>query len=391
MPNMIDYVKWRSDITFDFSPLNEVDSLIFTEIAYLPFEHFVPDIECGEKTVLSEVADRFFDIYDEDRSIGAIIPGRDIIRLFRTMSKTKRYSDVKMWAYVNEISSDAEKQFSAICFTFDNKKTFIAFRGTDDTLIGWKENLNMALFAPIPAQSNAAEYVTEVMRLTKDKIYLGGHSKGGNLAVYSVFAVNEKLRKRIEAVYNFDGPGFTNDFLDTINDDVTVSKVKNVLPEGSVVGRIFDLVGDYEIVKSYSRGIQQHDGFSWSVLGAEFVQGNEFEKDSDEFHELIKKWVSNMPKEDRNKFVDSFFRIATSSNASTLSDIMDDKFKFIKGVLSSESEDRKVVISGLKSYLKERSTVRGANKAKHYLKKEEDDDDTVIESVYFSPNYKKNK
>ena len=391
MPNMIDYVKWRSDITFDASPINEVDSLIFTEIAYLPFEHFVPDMESGEKIVLSEVADRFFDIYDEDRSIGAIIPGRDIISLFRTMSKTKRYSDVKMWAYVNEISSDAEKQFSAICFTFDTKKTFIAFRGTDDTLVGWKENLNMALFAPIPAQSQGSEYVTEIMKLTKDKIFLGGHSKGGNLAVYSAFSIDEKLRKRIERVYNFDGPGFTSTFLDYINDQVTVSKVKNILPEGSIVGRIFDLIGDYQIVRSFSRGIQQHDGFSWSVLGAEFVQANGFERASDEFHELIDKWVSNMPKEDRNKFVDSFFKIATSSNASTLSDIMGDKFGFIKGVLSTESEDRKVVISGLKSYLKERSTVRGANKAKHYLKSKDDDDDMVIESVYFSPGNKKNK
>ena len=104
MSNMIDYVKWRCDITFDNSPINEVDSLIFTELVYLPFEHFVPTLDSGDKILLSEVADRFFDVYDEDRSIGAIIPGHDIIRLFRTLSKTKRYSDVKMWAYVNEIS-----------------------------------------------------------------------------------------------------------------------------------------------------------------------------------------------------------------------------------------------------------------------------------------------
>ena len=391
MPNMIDYVKWRSDITFDKSPINEVDSLIFTEIAYLPFEHFVPTLDSGDKILLSEAADKFFDVYDEDRSIGAIIPGHDIIRLFRTLSKTKRYSDVKMWAYVNEISRDTEKQFCAMCFSFDNKKTFIAFRGTDDTLIGWKENLNMALFAPIPAQSNAVEYVTEVMRRTKDRLYIGGHSKGGNLAVYSAFNIDEKLRKRIDKIYNFDGPGFTDKFFDNITDETTVGKVVNVLPEGSVVGRIFDIVGDYEIVRSYSRGIQQHDAFSWSVLGAEFVQANEFEKGSDEFHELIKKWVDNMPEEDRNKFVDSFFKLVTASNASTLSDIMLDKFKFIKGVLTSESEDRKTVIVGLKSLLKERSTVKGANKAKNYLKKKEDIDDMPIESVYFSPGNKKNK
>lgn len=391
MPNMIDYVKWRSDITFDKSPINEVDSLIFTEIAYLPFEHFVPTLDSGDKILLSEAADKFFDVYDEDKSIGAIIPGHDIIRLFRILSKTKRYSDVKMWAYVNEISRDTEKQFCAMCFSFDNKKTFIAFRGTDDTLIGWKENLNMALYAPIPAQIDGAEYVEKIMKLTKDKLYLGGHSKGGNIAVYSALSTENKLRKRINTVYSFDGPGFIDKFLECIDDPVTVSKIINFLPEGSIVGRIFDIVGAYQIVRSYNRGVQQHDAFSWSVLGAEFVQADEFDRSSDDFHELLKKWVYNMPEEDRNKFVESFYRIATSTNASTLSDIMLDKVKFIKGVLTSESEDRKTVIVGLKSLLKERSTVKGANKAKNYLKKKEDIDDMPIESVYFSPGNKKNK
>ena len=391
MSNVLDYVKWRCDIIFSHSPLNEIDSLIFTELSYLPFEHFVPHISSGERLLLSEVADRFFDVYDEDRSIGAIIPGAEIIRLFRMVSKSKRFAEVRMWAYVNEISKDAEKQFSAMCFSWDKNNTFIAFRGTDDTLVGWKENLNMALFTPVPAQTEGVEYVEKIAKLTKDRLYLGGHSKGGNIAVYSALSVGLKVKKKIAAVYNFDGPGFTNQFTDMVNDTVTVGKIRNIMPEGSFIGRIFDYVGEHEIVKSFNRGVMQHDAFSWSVMGAEFVNANEFESGSDEFHQLLKRWVSNMPEEDRHKFVESFYRLATTTNASTLSDIMLDKMKFLFAVITAKGDDKKVVIDGFKRLLKEKNEIKGVAKSKNYLKEKIDDDDTPIESVYFSPGNKKNK
>lgn len=392
MSNVLDYVKWRCDITFSHSPLNEIDSLIFTELSYLPFEHFVPQIGSGEKPLLSEVGDRFFDVYDEDKSIGAIIPGADIIRLFRAICKTKRFAEVRAWAYVNEISKDAEKQFSAICFSWDKKNTFIAFRGTDDTLVGWKENLNMALFTPIPAQLDGVEYVEKIAKLVKrDKLYLGGHSKGGNIAVYTALSVEPKTRKRIASIYNFDGPGFTNRFTDMVNDLVTVGKIRNFMPEGSIIGRIFDNVGDHEIVKSFNRGVMQHDGFSWSVIGAEFVNTDRFESGSDEFHILLKNWVSKMPEEDRHKFVESFYRLATTTNASTLSDIMLDKFKFIFGIISAKGDDKKIVVDGLKRLMREKNEIKGKVKSKNLLKGKKDDDDTPIESVYFSPGSKKNK
>ena len=391
MSNVLDYVKWRCDIPFSHSPLNEIDSLIFTELSYLPFEHFVPHINSNEKLLLSEVADRFFDVYDEDRSIGAILPGPEIIRLFRMVCRSNRFAEVKMWAYVNEISKDAEKQFSAMCFSWGKKNTFIAFRGTDDTLVGWKENLNMALFTPIPAQTEGVEYVEKIAKLTKDRLYLGGHSKGGNISVYSALNVNPKVKKRIVTVFNYDGPGFTDKFTDMVNDSVTVEKIRNIMPEGSIIGRIFDIIGEHEIVKSFNKGVMQHDAFSWSVMGAEFVNANEFENGSDEFHQLLKAWVSKMPEEDRHRFVESFYRLATTTNASTLSDIMIDKMKFIFGIISAKGDDKKVVIDGLKRLIKEKNEIRGSAKSKAFLKGKKDDDETPIESVYFSPGNKKNK
>ncbi len=390
MSNILDYVRWRCDITFDMLPLNEIDSLIFTELSYLPFEHLIPSIDSNKKISLSEAADKFLDIYDENKSIGAIIPGSLIIRLLRYASKTLRFSDVKVWAYVNDVSPDTEKQFSAMCFSW-GKNTFIAFRGTDDTLVGWKEDLNMALYTPIPAQKDGVNYVERIAGLTRDKLYIGGHSKGGNIAVYSALNMSTKYKKRLVSVYNYDGPGFTRKYLDSISDLSIASKIHNVLPSGSIIGRIFDNFGEQIIVKSYNRGVQQHDAFSWSVMGTEFIKVNKFDKNSDEFHELLKSWVYNMPEEDRHKFVESFYRIITSTNASTLSDILIAKMKFAMGIISSKGEDKKVVLEGIKKLIKEKNAIKSPQKGKLNISKGTDEDDTPIESVYLSPNNKKNK
>ena len=388
MSNILDSVKWRSDITFDMMPLNEVDSLIFTELSYLPFEHLIPSIDSNKKITLSEAADIFLDIYDENKSLGAIIPGQFIIRLLRYVGKTLRFSDVKVWAYVNDVSTDTEKQFSAMCFSW-GKYTFIAFRGTDDTLVGWKEDLNMALYTPVPAQRDGVSYVERIASLTKDKLYIGGHSKGGSVAVYSAINLLPKYQKRVIAVYNFDGPGFTREYLDSVPDLSIASKIHNIMPCGSIIGRIFESIGDETVVKSYNRGIQQHDAFSWSVMGTEFVRVKKFDKNSDEFHELLKSWVYNMPKEDRHKFVEAFYRIVTSTNAATLSDILVTKMKFAMGIISASGEDKKVVFDGIKQLIKEKNAIKAPKKGKLHIIK--DDDNTPIESVYFSPGSKKNK
>jgi len=127
------------------------------------------------------------------------------------------------------------------------------------------------------------------------------------------------------------------------------------------------------------------------VMGAEFVNANEFDSSSDEFHLLLKSWVNKMPEEDRHRFVESFYRLATTTNASTLSDIMIDKMKFIFGVISAKGDDKKVVVDGIRRLLKEKNEIKGSVKSKTYLKGKKVDDDTPIESVYFSPGNKKNK
>ena len=362
---MIDYVKWRGDITFEESPLNEIDSLIFTELSYLPLEDIVPSVTEGGSITIHNALDKFLNKFNEDVPLGAIIPGASIIALFKAAALSKRFSNVKMWAYENDVNTGSERQFSALCFLYGKRLNYVAYRGTDDTLIGWKEDFNMALYTPIPAQTAAVEYINKVSRMCSGTLTVGGHSKGGNLAVYSSLCADKRVRRRIVQIHNFDGPGFTYKFLDAVNDEVTVSKIMNYLPNNSYIGRIFDIIGEHKIVESKEKGLNQHDAFSWEVLGASFVEQTEFTQGSNEFHELLKVWVGKMSVNDRNRFVDSFYRIITSTNASTLSDIVEDKLKFIKGVLTSDDKDRKIVIDGIMSFLKEKSRIKSSIKSKN--------------------------
>lgn len=367
MQDMLQYVKWRGDLPFSVDTQNEIDALILSEISYVPLDEIVPT-EPNEAITLEKAAEMFFEKNGEDFSLGAILP-KEILTLFREASHSKRFSNIKLWGYVNEICLENEKQFSAIAFSCENKITYVVYRGTDDTIIGWKEDLNMALFMPIPSQQAGVKYLEDIIGRTKDKIIVSGHSKGGNISVYSALKASSKAQKRILVAYSFDGPGFKEEFLDTVRDEKIVEKIVTFLPTKSVVGRIFDIVGDYRIVRSFDKGIQQHNAFTWLVSKTKFEMSDEFEKPSDNFHELLKIWVSKLTPEQRHEFVDSFYKIATSSDASTLTDITSKKFKFILGLLKSKGSHKKAVIDAVFKLIKERNAMNANEKRERKRRK----------------------
>ena len=358
---VIEYLKWRGDLSFTVSAPNEIDALIFSELSYIPFDDLVPEFEFDEPVSLKTVGEEFFKLHGEDFSLGAIIP-KEILSLFKVAISSERYSRVMVWGYVNELCLDSEKQFSAVAFSLETGVTYVTYRGTDDTLVGWKEDLNMALFMPIPAQIRGAEYLESVARLSRDKLVVIGHSKGGNIAVYSALKTNPKIKKRIESVYSFDGPGFSEDFVKSCKNDIIVPKIKTVLPSRAIIGRIFDIIGEYKIVKSTEKGLQQHNALTWSLNGPEFAEAECFEKQSDNFHILLKTWVSKMTQKEKEDFVSSFYKIITSNDANTLTDISAQKLKFILAMLKSEGKSKRTVISGVFKLIKEKNALSSSQK-----------------------------
>ena len=361
MENLFDYVDWRSDLTFCQSSQNEVDGLIFSELSYIPFEDVVPSMKDGGAVTIQEASKLFFEKHGEDFSLGAIIP-KEILLLLKAISTTKRFSSVKIWAYVNDVCLDVEKQFSAICFSCENKITYVVYRGTDDTIVGWKEDLNMALFTPIPSQREGLKYLTAASRLSKDRLIVIGHSKGGNIAIYSALNASDSIKKRIDNVISYDGPGFKDNYLEQFKNDPIVKRIKTILPSKSFIGRIFDIIGECEIVKSRDKGIQQHNAFTWKVLGASFITADRFEEPSDNFHELLKVWVSKLTPMERRDFVDSFYKLLTLNGAETLTDITNKKIKFLTALIMQKGNDKKVVFDAIVKLIKEKNALSSDRK-----------------------------
>ena len=346
MTNLFDYIKWRGDVPFSASGINELDSLVFTQLSYIPFDNIISSDFSKNGLTLEEIHDLYFDNQEEKLNMGAIVPTDKIVPLFEMLSHSERFKDLRLHSYVNAISSDEEKQFSAIAFDIPSEGvTYVAFRGTDDTLIGWKEDCNMALFTPIPAQKHGIEYLNEIAKQTENKIIVGGHSKGGNIAVYASFYLDGQAQEKIIAIHNFDGPGFREEFLQSTNWNVkTIRKVTNFMPEGSLIGAIFDTVGRRIYVKSSGVGLYQHDAFNWHLERIHFITVPSLAKSSVQFHKSLKQWVADMSDTEKKEFVDAFFKLCMVNDSGTLTDIVSNKFKFIGALFKADDQSKKTVM-----------------------------------------------
>ena len=208
MANMLDYVFWRGDLTFENVPFNEIDALILCQITYLNFDNIISR-DFTEKAIslkdLNTVLSRSENL-EKIKNVGAMI-NMDSWNLFTKAALSVRFGSLKAWGFVNKIDREKEEQFAAVTYTYSgdkknkNKFNCIVFRGTDDTIVGWKEDFNLGYMETVPAQNDALSYVKEVCSKVKGPIKIAGHSKGGNLAIYSSTFSEEKIQKRIQDIY----------------------------------------------------------------------------------------------------------------------------------------------------------------------------------------------
>ena len=340
--DLFDYLDWRGDLSFENVPVGEVDSLIFSLISYIEFADAVgEELAVGKKPAVLLNATRGYlkSRSGVIKSIGLILP-REIITLLVRASKTARFGLARPFCHVNRVCDQEQKQFSATSFMLPGGDIFVAFRGTDDTLVGWKENFNMSFMHPVPAQIDAVEYLEKIAGLTEGKIYVGGHSKGGNLAVYAAVKAKSAVKGRIEAVYNNDGPGFDKDFIESADYAEMRDRIFTLVPQTSVVGMMLEHEERYSVVKSSSAGLLQHNGLSWAVMGGSFIRLDSVDEESKLIDRTLKEWLASISIEDRERFVDELYGVLTSTNAKTLSELNSDKRKIVKAWNSMDNEFR---------------------------------------------------
>ena len=350
MANIFDYVEWRGDLTLEQSRFNEIDNLILSTFVYFPFEEIMGE---NETVSIKELGERA-----ENKGIkrGKYIQKGDE-EFFPLMAKSKRFGGMKVTRYVNKIDLEEEKQFAAITILMSDGTIYVSYRGTDNTIVGWKEDFNMSFKSHLPAQMDAALYLQAIATdYRRVPIRVGGHSKGGNLAVYASSFVDKRVAKRIINVYNNDGPGFNDDIIESKGYKNIIERVHTYIPQDSIFGRLLNHEEKYSVIKSSAKGLMQHDLYSWQLMGNRFIHLKEVTDGSEFVDRTIKEWLKQTSVEQREQLVDIVFEIINMTKAKTFVEIKNNWQTNARILLKSyqniEPESKDMIVKTIGALLK---------------------------------------
>ncbi len=339
-----------SDIAF-----NAVDSLILSKLSYIRFEGIVPLLSDRKKSVsLTELLkaeafdSMFLNLSDRETHL----------RFLFALGSSPRFRRIQINFYADHSDPVSEKQFSAVTYLLDDGTAYAAFRGTDSTFIGWKEDFNMAYLSPVPSQQDAVRYLNAVAKRIHwfMPVRIGGHSKGGNLAVYAAIKCKLPVQKRIIGVYNHDGPGFKDSLFDSPEFLRIQHRIHTTLPESSLVGLLLQQHDGYAVVKSSRRGIKQHDPFSWIVGGSDFIYAEELKSGARLRNKTLDDWLETLTDEKRKLFINTLFDVLDATEVDTLHELSQEWHKSATSILyaikSIDPETRRFVFQAVTEYAK---------------------------------------
>lgn len=355
MANIMDYIEWRGDLSISQTRFNEVDNVILSLLSYIDFKNIV--VFSGEKGIpLGKAAEKFFEKYKRlDKKVREA-QFQTAVDVFEKAAKSKRFKNLILSYYVDEIDMEKESQFCALMIDIGRNENFISFRGTDESIVGWKENFNMSFVEATESQKKAVEYLNKVGRLTTTKLRVGGHSKGGNLAVYASIYCDKEIQSRIRKIYNNDGPGFTEKMVEKEAYLNIKSKVLSLFPEGSIVGMCLEHEGDIAIVKSHKIKLQ-HDPINWEIRGKAFIKADELRESAKFFHKTIMSWIEKTNPDQRQKFVDTLYEILKENDINTVMDLEnlspDKFFALLKSGMELNQQREGVIEKSVKLFIDE--------------------------------------
>ncbi len=340
MGSAADYLLWRGDLTFAERPFVLADNLVLSLLSYLDFSGVVPGIGQGSVT-MREAWEKIRDSRDINAPCAADID----YTFLQKAAESRRFGDALLSDYADQIDEKAQSQFSALKISLGDGTHYLVFRGTDQTLVGWREDFNMS-FQKVPAQDLAVQYLRQVMTEPGAVYRVGGHSKGGNLAVYAAVMCGPACRDRILQIYDNDGPGLSSDLISSEDYEAVKSRIVRIIPEFCVIGKLFEHDSRTVIVQSSGDGVMQHQEITWQILGNELVYAEDVAPASKMISGMIDQWMVNVTPEERRVFVKDFFKAAGAGGAKTLTDFsakgVDGFESVLLEVIDSHKESRDV-------------------------------------------------
>lgn len=365
MGTVLNYLEKYGRYTFEEMPLTEVDSLALCQLSYLKFDGMVG--ESGEPVILKSLKD-----HPDYEKLFADVRYEKVNRaLLEEMMKGRRFGDMKLNYYVNVIEEKWETQFSAITCFPDEEIVYVAFRGTDETIVGWKEDFNMAFLSPVPGQEYSVRYLEEVASRFQGPFYVGGHSKGGNLAVYSAMNAGPDIQERIIKIYSMDGPGFRPEVLEKCGYDRISERVVKILPNSSLVGMIFESDMHFQVVKSNTFGLLQHDPYTWQVTGNHLVRANDLYERRREMDNNLNEWILSLDEQQLRTFVDTMYHVITASQADNLIDFTAEWKRSMNGIIGALKEVDEDTVKMLREMVRSLFEISRANRRRQIASKTE--------------------
>ena len=318
---IIEYVKTEMR-TFAEHPFHEVDSLVLSQFSYIHLGNLIAPPEEGnvkkpltlQQLYRAECFAHFFaDQPDAAKNR----------RLLAACAASPRFRNIGIAYYEQDFDETREKQFCAMTFFLDADTAYLAFRGTDSSLVGWKEDFNMAFLTPVPSQEAALNYTLTVAKLVRGQLLLGGHSKGGNLAVYAAMMSPSRLQNRITGIYSHDGPGFRDNMFSSAGYLRISDRIHKTLPQSSLVGMLLEHQKNYAIVESTGVGIVQHNPYSWIVRDGSFVRLTTLTSGADFLNRTLSEWLSGLANEQREQFVDALYSVISATDLTSFVELRD--------------------------------------------------------------------
>lgn len=330
MGNIMDYISWRGDLSFEQAQFNEVDNLILACFSYVNLDG-ISAVTKQKGIGLKKLTKEFMKLHtmkelEADKSFIRLAPF-----MMMEMAKSVRFGKCVVRNYVNDIVTEAEQQFAAMEIVLEDGTSYVSFRGTDDTIIGWKEDFNLST-GVVPAQKRAIEYLQKISEHTDGMLRVGGHSKGGNLAIYGSVMCKSAHEKILE-IYSNDGPGFSREFQELPEMKEMMPKIIRIIPEYSIIGTLLEHEKEPVIVASSSKGLLQHDGFSWAVQGPALVRRDSLNKTALRFIEILHKWIDGMDTEQKRLLIEDLFATLQASGYENLSEVQSGGLKSLAAMV----------------------------------------------------------
>ena len=330
MGNIMDYISWRGDLSFEQSQFNEVDNLILACFSYVNLDG-ISAVTKQKGIGLKKLTKEFMKLH----TMKELEAYKSFIRLapfmMMEMAKSVRFGKCVVRNYVNDIVTEAEQQFAAMEIVLEDGTSYVSFRGTDDTIIGWKEDFNLST-GVVPAQKRAIEYLQKISEHTDGMLRVGGHSKGGNLASYGSVMCKSAHEKILE-IYSNDGPGFSREFQELPETKEMMPKIIRIIPEYSIIGTLLEHEKEPVIVASSSKGLLQHDAFSWEVQGPALVRRDSLNKTALRFIEILHKWIDGMDTEQKRLLIEDLFATLQASGYENLSEVQSGGLKSLAAMV----------------------------------------------------------